>query len=166
MTRKYENTEKLKAIALYKAENPELTIKECAKKFNVIEHTARYAIDKYANDVQLLKGNSKGRIIASKVLAREMNEAELLKKQVAFILAQIEVNDKMPVTQRTELIRKVLTIKKAIQEIELESHLKRADAILIAAIIKRFLPEASNDDVIKIYREELAKLNLERSKTN
>ncbi len=149
----------LKKIAIYKAENPATTIAAVAKKFKVPYHKARYAIDKYAEDVSLLKGNAKGRTIASKILAENSDEVELMKKQAAFILAQIEVNDKMPVPQRTEILAKVARIKKVIQEFELEAHLKRADAGIIAAIVRRFQPDATNDDIIKIYREELAKLN-------
>lgn len=163
LKQKYDKKEMLRAIAVFKAENPAITIYELAKKFNVKYHQARYAIDKYSKDISLLKGNSKGRITAAKILSENLNEVELLKKQLAFIIAQVDVNDKIPAVQRIDLLSKIAKIKKLIQEFELESHLKRADANIIAAIIKRFLPDATNDDIIKIYYEELKKIkqNLE-----
>lgn len=154
-------SETLKSIAIYKAENPNTPLSHIAKNFRVPYHKARYAVDKYANDVNFLKGNAKGKITASKVIASRANEVDLMKHQTAYILAALEVNDKMPVIQRTEVLVKVARIKKLISDFELEAHLKRADAKIIAAIIHRFIPDASSDDIIKIYYEEMAKLNYE-----
>ena len=157
--RKKLTSETLKSIAVYKAENPDVPLTQVAKIFRVPYHKARYAVDKYANAAIFLKGNTRGRIAAGKIIASHADETSLMKRQTAYILAQIEVNDKMPVAQRTEILSKVARIKKLISEFELEAHLKRADAKIIAAIIRRFLPEATDEDVIKIYREELAKIN-------
>lgn len=158
MSNRKKSLELMKSIALYKAENPYKNIAEIANHFKVSYHRARYSIDKFAKDISLLKGNAKGRTIAAKILSKTEDEIDLLKNQTALILAQINVNDKMPVLQRTELLTKITKIKKMIQEFELESHLKRADANIIAAIIKRFLPDASNDEIIKIYYEEIRKM--------
>jgi hypothetical protein len=52
-----------------------------------------------------------------------------------------------------QMLDKVASILKVDQQISLQGHLKRADATIIAAIIRRYEPEATDEDVIRIYRE-------------
>jgi hypothetical protein len=146
-----------KSIALYKLENPESSISDIAKKFKVKDHVARYAIDKYAEDTQFLKLNKKSKIRASRIIADISSDTELLRKQLSFVIAQLETNDSMPLTARVEFLTRIIRIKVQLSNIELQNHLKKADATIIAAIIKRFLPDATNEDIIKIYNEELIK---------
>lgn len=63
--------------------------------------------------------------------------------------------------ERAKIINMVARIQKQLKEQEIESHIKRADAQVIARIIRRFMPAATETDVIKIFREELDRWKME-----
>jgi len=151
------NKEEIKSIALFKANNPTSTIKEIAEIFNVKPHQVRYAIDKYTDSAKLLKGNKSGRVQASKMIAKKISDIVLFNKQLGFVISELDNDDKMPLKTRIDYLYKITKMKTFVQEVELESHLKRVDAAIIGGIIKRFLPDATNEDVINIYNEELHK---------
>jgi len=44
-------------------------------------------------------------------------------------------------------------MRKTLQQINLENHIKKTDAGIIANIIRKFKPDAGDDDIIKIYKE-------------
>lgn len=44
---------------------------------------------------------------------------------------------------------------------EMQRHIKRGDAEIISRIIKRYVPDATDEDVIKIYSEELSRFECE-----
>lgn len=147
-----------KTLALYKVEYPDSSITEIAKKFRVKYHQARYAIDKYASDTEFLSMNKVSKIRASKLVAEHYDDIQLLEKQFKTCISQLEVDEKMVLPHRVEFLSKIMRIKVQLTRIELEKHLKRADASIIASIVKRFMPEATNDDIIKIYNEEKNKM--------
>lgn len=149
--------EEIKAIALFKANNPTSSIKEIAAMFNKKPHQVRYAIDKYTDAAKLLKGNRSGRVQASKMIAKNISDIVLFNKQLGFVISALDNDDKMPLKTRIDYLYKITKMKTFVQEVELESHLKRVDAAIIGGIIKRFLPDATNEDVINIYNEELHK---------
>jgi len=69
-------------------------------------------------------------------------------------------NSKLQVDDRITNLRNLSIIDERLHEREIESHLKRYDAQLIKALIRRFIPEVTDEDVLKIYREELAKMQV------
>ena len=82
---------------------------------------------------------------------------EIFNRQLHTALAQLDSEKKMSSLTRIAALDKLAKIRKTAQSIELERHLKRADADIIAAIIRRYEPEATSEDIIKIYREEIEK---------
>ena len=159
------NNELAKQIAVFKLNNPTCTVEEIAEAFGVKVHQARYAIDKYAENAEFLKSNRKGRRAYARATAESGDTLELMKKQLALIMGELEADEGLVIKTRTQLLYQATKIKMYLQECELESHLKTADARIIAAIIRRFLPDADNDQIIKIYNEEMLKLGPE-SKAN
>ncbi len=162
MTKKYNKRtdgELLKQIVVFRADNPDLHLSEVAKKFGVSYNSVRYAITKYSKDIGIIKiASKKEKQNAAKILSSHLSEEEILNDQLKLILGEIKVSDNLSLTARLDLNVKYLNLKKRVQAIELSSHMKRADAELISAIIRRFFPEATKDDIIKIYREELEKI--------
>lgn len=153
----------IKAVALYKCENPASTLKEIAQIFNLKPHQVRYAIDKYAGQAKFLKGNKAGKSEAAKVIAKNVQDITLFNKQLGYIIAKLDGDDSIPLKTRIDYLYRITKMKTFIQEVELERHLKRTDATIISALIKRFVPEATNEDVINIYNEEYQKwLNSKR----
>lgn len=151
----------LKKIALWKASHPKCTLEELEKKFKVPTYVARYALQKFAElseVAELMTATKKGRSILSEFTADEIDQVNLLKKQLNYCLAEIENNKSLVLSSRIDLLYKAMRIRVHLQQVEIESHLKRADALLIARIVRRFKPDATDEDVIKIYTEELMKL--------
>jgi len=146
-----------KRIAIWKSNHPETTLAELEKKFGVPTHVARYAIQKFSGEAELAKSTKRGRINQSKIIARDIDQVESLKRQLNFVIAELENNNTMVVSSRVELLYKLIRIRVFLQDLEIEAHIKRVDADVIAMIIRRFVPEATSDDIIKIYTEEFHK---------
>ena len=157
MTRKKSDSELLKKIALHKVNNPDHTHRKIAEIFGVKPHVVRYAIEKYAQSIELMKSTRKGIYEQTKFIASSYDDLELMKRQLNFCAAQLENDQNMSIANRVDLLYKIMRIRMFLQSVELESHIKRADADIIARIIRRFLPEATNDDIVKIYQEEYVK---------
>lgn len=157
MKRKKTSPEILKKIALHRANNPDQSHKKIGELFKVPAHVVRYAIEKYAQSIELMKSTRRGVFEQTRFIAGNYDNIELLKNQLNFCAAQLENDQKMAISSRVDLLYKIMRIRMFLQSIELESHIKRADADIIARIIRRFMPQASNDDIIKIYQEEYVK---------
>jgi len=95
--------------------------------------------------------------IASKTKKKKLKEIstmnsidEIFDKQIHFALAQLEDDKDAPAVERVAALFKL-------QQMMLSNHLKRADAGIVASIIRRFLPTATDVDIVKIYSEEVEK---------
>ena len=157
LKRKRIDDELAKRIAIWKVNHPDTTLAELEKKFGVPTHVARYAIQKFSGEAELAKSTKRGRINQSKIIARDIDQVESLKRQLNFVIAELENNNTMVVSSRVELLYKLIRIRVFLQDLEIEAHIKRVDADVIAMIIRRFIPEATSDDIIKIYTEEFHK---------
>lgn len=113
-----------------------------------------------------MNATKKGRALQSEFMADSIDQIAVLKKQLNFILAELENNQKLVLSARIDMLYKAMRIRVHIQQVELESHLKRADADVIAMIIKRFLPDATDDQIIKIYTEEYQKWQLKKGQAS
>lgn len=82
---------------------------------------------------------------------------EILNEQLKYAAAQLDVDTGMNAVDRVTMLHKLASTKKETQKMSIEAHLKTTDAVLIAAIIRRYEPDATDDRVIKIYYEELEK---------
>jgi predicted DNA-binding protein YlxM (UPF0122 family) len=112
------------------------------------------------------KGSKKGiqlpKLPTTDKLIRDGEPIEtLLEIQAANTLIAIE-KAKLTIVEKAKILETVARIQKQIHEQKIENHLKRPDAQVIARIVRRFMPEASEADVIKIFREELEKWKSEK----
>jgi hypothetical protein len=162
--RNFLSKEKAKKIAIWKSNHPEATLSALAKKFSVKEHQARYALQKHAEQSELFRGTSKGRMMAAQMLQGEHDDLEVMKSQLQLCAGILETDQKLAVASRVKILYQMARIRQFLQSVDLEAHIKRADAEIIVRIIRRFLPDASNDDAIKIYNEEIVKWKLEKGK--
>lgn len=69
---------------------------------------------------------------------------------------------KLGADERLKMIKDVAIQQKNIQALKLEKHLQNIDAVLIARIMRRFDANLSDDDIIKIFKEEQTKLTAEQ----
>jgi hypothetical protein len=160
--RTFLSKELAKKIAIWKSNHPEATLADLAKKFSVKEHQARYALQKHAEGSELLRGTKKGQHLAAQMMQSENDDLDVMKTQLQLCAGILETDQRLKITKRVDLLYKMSRIRQFLQSVDLEAHIKRADAEIIVRIIRRFMPEASNDDAIKIYNEELAKWKVEK----
>lgn len=104
------------------------------------------------------KGSKKGlklpKLPDTEGLMRDGEPVEtLLEIQAAQTLVSLE-RAKLSIIEKAKVLETVARIQKQIHEQKIESHIKRPDAQVIARIIRRFVPQATDADVIKIFREE------------
>lgn len=159
--REFTDKSVMKQIAIWKANHPEETHKSLSERFGLPVHRVRYALQKNAELAETMKNTKRGRAIQSRYLAGSTDDLELLRKQFSFCVAELENDNSMAIASRIDLLNKIIRIKVYIQSVELQGHIKRTDAELIARIIKRFIPNATNEDIIKIYQEEFEKWKAE-----
>lgn len=84
---------------------------------------------------------------------------DIIKSQASVVVQQL-YNEDLKSGERLKLLKQLAQIRKDIQKAEIESHMKHLDAQLLSNIIRRFQPEATDDEVIKIYREECDRLGI------
>lgn len=140
-------------IGEYKEKNPDVNMREIADLFNCTYDQARTAIEKYF-DGSLIKKRKKTEPAVEIDLNKE--PTEIFEKQYRTALVQLDNNKDLPADQRVFLLEKLTKVQKSIQSVKLQNHIKKTDADIIAIIIRKFKPDASNEDIIMIYEEALA----------
>lgn len=140
-------------IAKHKLKYPNQSMSAIAEQYNVTLDQVNYAIQK----------SRRGELKLGKIRSKKINldeivtEENLLKTNYEKALKHLNSVDNIAVDDRINLLDKLANTSKTIQQMELQNHLKRLDANIIASIIRRFKPDATDDDIIKIYSEELEK---------
>ena len=145
-------------IGKFKNDNPDVSFEDLANKFNCTYSQARSAV--VAFNKGELKSVRKRAVSAKKVqeIADSTLPDDSLKEEYEYTLNAIRADKKIEPAQRVVLLDKLISMRKTLQVLSLANHLKRADAELISMIIRRFEPTATDERVIQIYNEELAKL--------
>lgn len=146
-------------IGRYKSKNEKASYGELAEKFNVSYNQARSACIAWKEG--LLKRSSPKSNIKAVEAEKELPADELLEKQYHHAVAQLQANDKLPADERIAMLDKLFSMRKKLQQVKLESHLKKVDSEVFTAVIRRFEPHATDEDVIAIYRQIAEELRLE-----
>jgi hypothetical protein len=147
-------------IAKHKEKHDNISFVELAQLFNVSYDQARSAVMDYKSGKLNVKNVKKVKSNSSEIKDKYTTE-ELFDSQFHQALADLEAAEDMNVLERINALEKIAKIRKALQSVRLEAHLKRADADIIAAIIRRYDPDASDERIIEIYKEEVEKLRNE-----
>lgn len=141
-------------IGIFKDKNPRVTYTELAKQFNCTYSQAVHAALQYKKGYL---GKPRLRRKSIENIKQEYDALEILRRQVHTALAHLESEAKLAVSERMSLVAQAVGILKTLQTIEITGHIKRNDAAIIVQIIRRFKPDASEEDSIIIYREEYEK---------
>lgn len=135
------------AIGKLKEKSPKLTFVAIAAQFNVTYDQARDAVRRYQAGELV---DRRGKRIRGKVSGDiEGTFRQLCDRAVSALYADNEIT----AIELVSLLEKMGGILKANQQMSLQGHLKRTDAGLIAALIRRYAPDATDEDVIKVYHE-------------
>lgn len=133
-------------IAQKKERNPEMTFHQLAAQFNCTYNQAWRAHKLYK------EGKLSGKQGRAKVRTADTDPAftELYKRA----MEGLATSDLEGAELMRELERAANTMR-IHQQVDLSGHIKRKDAHIIARIIRRFYPSASDKEVIEIYYEEM-----------
>jgi len=139
------------AIVKYKNNNPEATANEVASRFNVTPEQVNYAyqLDKAG---KLKRGYSR-KPPKLPTDTGDVTTDELLDKEYRSAVLALSLDENINASERVDLLVKITNVRKYMQQIRLESHMKKTDAGILAIIIRRFMPEATEDTIIQIYKE-------------
>jgi hypothetical protein len=86
---------------------------------------------------------------------------DFLMHQLTMALEDLNVKSNIEPAERVKILKDIAGLEKARKDRELERYLKRPDAILIARIMRRFNSTLTDDDVIRIFKEESTRLAAE-----
>jgi transposase len=78
------------------------------------------------------------------------------------LVARTMNKTKLGAEERLKMIKDLSSMQKNLQSLRLEKHLQNIDAVLLTRIMRRFDPKLSDDDIIRIVREEQTKLAKEQ----
>ena len=159
---KYTSSTRLKQIALFRLKNPDISYSKIASEFRVKEYTVRYAVKKYSEALLLKQNTRRGKAEIAAFDVSTKSDIERLEKQYNLCLSELENDTILPVSTRLNYLREAMKIKNQLQSLQLANHMKRADAEIIKMIVQRFIPTATEFDIITIVNEELAKLNCDK----
>ena len=162
MARKAQKLTRQKKLAIgkYKNKNPKATYYEIAETYGCTYEQARSACVAFkAGELTRIKSRVKNSDIDE--IVESQTADELLEGQYHTAVAQLQAETRILVEDRVKLLESLFAMRKILQQLRLESFIKRADAGVIRIIIKKFLPDASDDDVIKIYLEAVERWKME-----
>lgn len=137
-------------IAKRKEQEPKLPATELARIYHCTTHQV-YAALKRANAGELRdRRGSKTKLIEGKgdVLAQL---TQLAHNAIATLMADKTIG----VMELVAQLDKVTGLLKTIQSMQLQSAIRGTDAAVIAHIVRRGQPDATDTDVIRIYKESV-----------
>lgn len=142
-------------IGQYKEENSAVPIIDIAKRFNCTYQQARTAYQDWKNGKLSKPGKAKKKKTIQSPAPDEQDKPieNKLDSLLQTAVNELENAKDMEVETKILLLNKIFDMKKKSQSITLANHLRRADADILAVIIRRYEPGASDDRIIEIYHE-------------
>ncbi len=85
--------------------------------------------------------------------------------QLFLMMSALEdaATSKLSPSEKVKLVKDIEIVQTKIQQRQLKGNITRPDAEVIARIIRRFKPHATNQEIVQIYKEELELYNRERN---
>lgn len=134
-------------IGRKKARHPNLTYGELAAQFNCTYDQARSSHHAYRD----------GQLSGTRTRRDKGIEVEGSSLLATFQTAMDKLNSDKNLSgaEMVVMLERLARARHTIQQMDLTGHLRSTDAALIARIIRRYEPDASDDEVIAVYREEV-----------
>ena len=148
-------------IARYKLKHPYVSMALLAEEFNCTEQQARRAWQAYKDGSMKKPPGTRRPRKRMEDLMNEKDADELLLQQFHEIIAELAAKSQRTLEDRLSILKDLTEMRKKIQQVSLTAHMKRTDAGIVAIIIKRYEPDASEDEIIKIYKEAVEQFNRE-----
>lgn len=150
---------KRREIAIFWEKNPKWSAENVAEHFNCTAGQVRNYARMYKEGVLGNPRKPKKRV--SEIVAQSDTDT-LLREQLQTAIAELSAQDRLTAEQRTIVLRDLVNMRKTMQQVELTSHLRRADADFIAWLIRsHILPHATDDEIITFYRTQKERFDVE-----
>lgn len=150
---------KQRRIGKWKEANPNATYSEVANEFNCTYEQARYAHQKFIKGL-LDRKSPREKTQKLEDIMSNFTAEELFEKEYHKSMASLAADKNLTASERINQLDKLITVQKKMQQISLTGHMKRADSEVVASIIRRFKPDATDQDVLLIYKEEFEKCKI------
>ena len=148
----------IEAVADFQKRFPDITY---FKYYNVIKRRVKVKY-KYRADKGKSRKISEDQKTKHEVDLYQFDDVEeFLEYQTGVISDEIN-SATLGIEDRLKYTMQVVTIRSWLQNLTLQKHIGRADAMLITCIMRRFDPNLSNVDIIRIVKEEQTKLAAEQ----
>ena len=135
---------------------------DVATEFNCRPQQVYYAYKRYKSGT--LGNPPKKHRKVEEILSKEDSDT-ILSKQLHIALSELHADTQLTAEQRTNTLKDLIVIRKTLQQIELQNHLRRTDAEFLAWLIrKHIMPDATNDEIVKFYREAMQQYSVEEGK--
>lgn len=141
-------------IGKFAANNPGAKMTDIAKEFNVTYNQVVHALKLY-REGKLHKRRPRVKHQNIEAILVEKSTEDIIDEQYKYCAAQLQTQATIAVDDRISMLDKLVAMRKTLQTVKLEGHIKRTDAGIIALLVRKFEPEASDEDVVKYYREAL-----------
>ncbi len=146
-------------IAAYKKKHPDDPVSDVARYFNVTPRQVEWAMKRDSDGKLKTNKTSRTRQPVERISAALTHDTDtLLTEQHRYALAQLTADKNIPVHERVKLLADLTFIRKTLQQVMLQGHMRGVDAEILAAVVRMHVPGASDDDVIKIYMEAKASI--------
>lgn len=154
-------------IIKYWNKHPELGPSAIADLFGITRSQARWILKleqegKLQSEIPGMRRRSVSTIQLKK-MTKELDLDQALEEQLRMCLAELSTVSSMPMLERIDRLSQLMQVRKTLLQTKLQSHLRRIDADVIATIIRKYDPEASDEDVVKIYRAAIEELKAMQS---
>lgn len=147
----------METIGRWKDKNPQASFVEAAEKHGVSYDQARNACMKFSKG-ELKRANIPAKKKSSKVIIPNVTSSDVSLIEIYnSVLIEIQSAEDMEYGEKVYLLDKLSSIKKKIQAVDLKTHIKSVDAKVIAEIIRRFEPDATDEEILNIFYEALEK---------
>ncbi|HVZ41368.1 MAG TPA: hypothetical protein VHI13_18960 [Candidatus Kapabacteria bacterium] len=137
------------AIAKYKQRNAHLTYGDVAAKYGVTYDQARDACKRYEEGV--LGGQRSARKVRR--TQPSGNPISLLGTLLDRALTAVDRDGGLTGVEMIELLEKAAPILRTVQQLSLMGHIKGFDSVIFAALVRRYQPNAGDEDIVRIYHE-------------
>ncbi len=127
------------------------------KVYNVVQGRVKtgYAYRKDKGMSRKVQGDEK---LSEQVDLESFSDVHDFMEHQIVLVARTMNKTKLGADERLKMIRELSALQKNLQALKLEKHLQSIDAVLVARIMRRFDPKLTDDDIIKIVKEEETKL--------
>ncbi len=140
-------------IAKYKRDHPKATMEQIAQHFNVTSRQVQYALD-------LDERGELSRRKTKTVDARQLQSAltkplpQLVEEQSHYTMAQLSAIADIDPLMRSRTIERVARARQVNLHADMQLNLHGVDWRILCSTIRRFWPEATDIDCIRIFNEE------------